>query len=247
MGGNNPFAPSGDGGAGGNGGGSSALLESLLGGMGSGFGSPPPSAGDGGGSAGVGGLGDLGGLASLLGAGGSGSTGGKPGVGAGLDSLAKSLLKNLYKRIEDESTQETVCRYLNGADPTQIRGVASMAGVPLSESAAARIAAFAGGVTPVGIRRSVKLAKRSINALSVVRKVLKVFAKYRHLIVLAVLAGWMKSAVLRPVVKVSAKKLLKGATATAAAAAIAEKVATKAAAAEEATKTAAEQLPKLAA
>ena len=112
-----------------------------------------------------------------------------------MDGLAKSLLKNLAKRIDDENTQKQICRYLNNADSNQLKMYASMAGVELPDATAEKISTFANGVTPKGVR----LAKRGIMIITTLKKVAKVIAKYRHLIVFFMIGGWIKSSLLRPV------------------------------------------------
>jgi hypothetical protein len=143
----------------------------------------------------------------------NGSNGG-PG-GSGMEGLAKSVLSSVAKKAEDKETQEMICKYLNSVDSTQLMGLSTMAGVPLSQSTAERIVSFAKSVTPRGIGKSVKLTKRILFVGSLMRKTLKIIGKYKHLIVLAVLIGWIKSAIQRPVVtavkKQSAKQVLNAA------------------------------------
>jgi len=155
---------------------------------------------------------------------------GAGGLGRGLDSLAKSVLKNLSKRIDDESTQQQICNFLNRADSAQLRSYASMAGMDLPAGAADRIASVATKVTPGGIKKGVKWSKRAIKAATVMRKTAKVIGKYRHLIVLAAILGWIKSAVLRPI-KISKKAAAKAAAAAAKAAVETAKAAATSAAA----------------
>ena len=181
LGGNNPFFPSSGNSAGSDP--SAALLGSLLNsaGSGDGIGSSP-----------------FGGLASLLGAAAHPNKQ-QRGNGGGMDGLAKSLLKNLAKRIDDENTQKQICRYLNNADSNQLKMYASMAGVELPDGTAEKISTFANGVTPKGLRKGVRLAKRGIMIITTLKKVAKVIAKYRHLIVFFMIGGWIKSSLLRPV------------------------------------------------
>ncbi len=145
-------------------------------------------------------FGALGGLGSMLGA---NAMGGKGGAGG----LAKSVLSSVSKRAEDKSTQEQICKYLNGLDSSQLISLSGMAGSPLSQGAADRIVSFAHGVTPKGIRKVVKWSKRILLVGSIMTKTLKIFGKYKHLLVLLLLVGWTKSAISRPVVvKKAAKK-----------------------------------------
>jgi hypothetical protein len=136
---------------------------------------------------------------SMLGSMGMGG-GNDPGAEGGMGNLAKSVLATVAKKAEDKSMQESVCKYLNGLNTASIISLSSMAGMPLSQSTAGKIASFAAGVTPRGIARSVKLTKRILFVGSLMRKTLQVIGKYKHLIVLMVLIGWTKSAIQRPVV-----------------------------------------------
>jgi hypothetical protein len=162
-------------------------------------------------------FGSLGALGSLLNSSSNGSIDGAPNTG-GMDSLAKSLLTSLTKRIEDESTQEMVCNYLNKVDASQISSLSSMAGVPLSSSVIDRIVGFSNGVTPKGMQKVIRLVKRLLFVGNVLRKTIQVIGKYKHLIVILMLIAWMKSAILRPVIvkakaaKATAETLSKAAT-----------------------------------
>ena len=118
------------------------------------------------------------------------------GGGGGMDTLAKSVLSNLLKKIEDEETQEKICSYLRSTNAQQIMSFAAMAGMPLGEESAERLASFANGVTPRGIGKSVSRVKKGVSIVKTVRRVLKVVDKYKSLIVLAVLCYWIRMAVL---------------------------------------------------
>lgn len=122
-----------------------------------------------------------------------------------MDTLAKSVLTNLVKRVEDVETQEMICGYLQAANTQQIMQLSSMAGVPLQEKSAQRLVALAGGVTPQGISRSVSRVKRGISIIKTVRKVMKVVDKYKAYIIVAVLCYWVRSVVTKPYV-MSAKQ-----------------------------------------
>lgn len=113
--------------------------------------------------------------------------------------LAKSVLSSLSKQVENESTQENICRYLQNANAAQVQQWAAMAGVPLSKGHASRLVSFCHGVTPMGIRRSVKTTKRVWYGISLVRKISQVANKYRHFLVLWALLAWIKSALQRPI------------------------------------------------
>jgi tetratricopeptide (TPR) repeat protein len=131
--------------------------------------------------------------------------------GEGQGNLAKSVLLSLSKRLEDESTQDTICQYLQGTSGPQLQQMASMAGMQLQQGQAAKIASICNGVTPKTIRRTVKMTKRAVYAVQLIRKILKTIAKYRNILVLIVLLAWIKSAYLRPIPinKRAAKRALK--------------------------------------
>jgi len=115
------------------------------------------------------------------------------------NNLAKSVMSNLLKRVEDENTQETICTYLQSTNTQQIMTFASMAGVQMKEDNARRLASLANGVTVKGIRKSITNIKRFISITKTCRKVLKVIDKYKAVIVLGMLFYWARSAVNRPI------------------------------------------------
>ena len=112
----------------------------------------------------------------------SGRRGRKKGKnGNGVDSLAKSILSSLMKRIEDEDTQKTICKYLHSTNTQQVMQYSTMAGVPMTETSASRLVKLANGVTPKGISKSISNVKRGISIIKTVRKVFKVIEKYKYL------------------------------------------------------------------
>jgi tetratricopeptide (TPR) repeat protein len=113
--------------------------------------------------------------------------------------LAKSVLSSLTKTVENESTQENICRYLQNTSVGQVQQLATMAGIPLSESHASRLVDFCHGVTPKGISKSVKTTKRLWYVISFLRKVSQIISKYRFVFIIWALTIWIKSAVKRPI------------------------------------------------
>ncbi|KAL7428004.1 hypothetical protein ACHAXH_003381 [Discostella pseudostelligera] len=187
--GSNPFMPAGNGSSDF----SSSLLSSLLSGGNNGS--------SGGGSSPLLGLmGDL--LAPQQPSSGGKKSGrggrGKSKKGNGVDSLAKSILSSLMKRIEDEDTQRTICEYLHSTNTQQVMQYATLAGIPMKEGNARRLVTFANGVTPKGIRKSISNVKRGISIIKAVRKVFKVIEKYKYVIILAVTCYWIRCAILEP-------------------------------------------------
>ena len=124
----------------------------------------------------------------------------------GMDNLAKSVVKNVMKRIEDKDTQETICGYLQSTNKQQIMQISTMAGVPMKEESARRLAGIANGITPKGIRKGLRRVKRGLKVIKTGRKILKVLDKYKPFIIVAVILYWARSAVLAPY-PVSKKKL----------------------------------------
>mmetsp|Transcript_9424 Transcript_9424/g.19518 ORF Transcript_9424/g.19518 Transcript_9424/m.19518 type:complete len:690 (+) Transcript_9424:254-2323(+) len=129
--------------------------------------------------------------------------------GGGMDSLAKSVLSNLMKKIEDEETQEQICRYLHSTNKQQVIQFSAMAGVPMTDDNASRLVSFANGITPKGISRNISRVKRGLKVFKTVRKILKVLDKYKPVIILVILCYWIRSAIVEPypVSKKQAKKI----------------------------------------
>ena len=126
--------------------------------------------------------------------------------GGGIETMAKSMVSSLTKRIEEEETQKMVCKFLNGLNEQQLLTYSSMAGISLNEKTSARIVSFAKSVTPPRIQRTIVTTKRIIKVGKIIRAISKFVTKYKHLIILFVLASWMKSAMLRPIVIKPSKK-----------------------------------------
>lgn len=129
--------------------------------------------------------------------------------GGGVDSLAKSVLSNLMKKIEDEETQEQICRYLHSTNKQQVLQFSAMAGVPMTDDNASRLVSFANGITPKGISRNISRVKRVLKVFKTMRKILKVLDKYKPVIILVILCYWIRSAIVEPypVSKKQAKKI----------------------------------------
>jgi hypothetical protein len=189
--GNNPFMPVGAGSSDF----SSSLLSTLLS---SGNGSSS-GGGSGGGSPLLGLMGDLLSPQPMVSGKRSGrGSRGKSKKGGGADSLAKSILTSLMKRIEDEDTQSTICKYLHSTNTQQVMQYATMAGIPMKEGSARRLVSFANGVTPKGIRKSISNVKRGISVIKTLRKIFKVIEKYKYIIILTVTCYWIRSAIVEP-------------------------------------------------
>jgi hypothetical protein len=142
-------------------------------------------------------------------------TGGKDGAAGGGGKLAKSVLQSLSKRLEEESTQDTICGYLQGTNKAQLTQLAAMAGAgnALSGKQIDKVVDFCHGVTPKTIRRTVRTTKGVIYVVQIFRRILKILTKYKSLIAAIIFLQWTKSAVLRPlpINKAAAKRALKDA------------------------------------
>jgi hypothetical protein len=141
-------------------------------------------------------------------------TGGKDGAaGGGGGKLAKSVLQSLSKRLEEESTQDTICGYLHGTNKAQLTQLAAMAGAgdTLSGKQIDKVVDFCHGVTPKTIRTTVRTTKGVIYVVQIFRRILKILTKYKSLIAAIIFLQWTKSAVLRPlpINKAAAKRALK--------------------------------------
>lgn len=188
-----------------------SLLESLI---------NKSSVGDEGASS-SGGFPDFSPASLLLGNGGGSNLLGTLGSGSG--GMAKSIIKNLAKRLDDESTQVTICNFLQKTNKAQLMSLASMAGLDnaLEETQVNRLVKFCHGITPKGIRRTVLGTKILVYFVKLIRRTIQVINRYKTLIVAALMLQWMKSAILRPLpintraakkaAKIAAKEALKGA------------------------------------
>lgn len=138
------------------------------------------------------------------------------GGSAGGGGLAKSVLTSLSKKLDDEETQDRICGFLQSTSGPQLQQMASMAGLSLAPAQAIKIASFCQSITRKTLRTMVKLTKRLVYVVQLIRKVLLLMAKYRTLLILLCLAGWTKSAILRPIpLSKSAKRALRLASQTA--------------------------------
>jgi len=129
-----------------------------------------------------------------------------------ITNMIKTTLSTFTKRIEDETTQQNICTYLQSITIAQLSNIVSMTGIPIPNSLQIRIVTFANNVTPISIQKYTLFVKRLIYIGTIVKKILKVISKYKHIIVFMFVMVWIKSSLLRPVVTTSrraAKKALK--------------------------------------
>jgi len=134
-------------------------------------------------------------------------------LGSGGGGLAKSVLQNLSKKLDDESTQETICNYLQQTSKAQIQNLASMGGIDnvLQDSHLDRLVNFCHGITPKGIRRMVRTTKVVVYIAKVIRRTAKLISKYKSLLAVIFIMQWAKCSIFRPmpIDKRAAKKVAK--------------------------------------
>ena len=178
-----------------------ALLESLM-----------NKSGSGNGSAGAGGLPDFSPASLLLGSGSDGNSM-LGALGSGGGGLAKSVIQNLLKKMDDESTHETICTFLQQTSTAQIKNLASMAGInnPLQDSQLDKLVNFCHRITPKGIRRTVRATKVMVYIGKLIRQTIKLINKYKSLLAAIFILQWAKSSIFRPIPinKGAAKKAAK--------------------------------------
>jgi hypothetical protein len=114
-------------------------------------------------------------------------------------SLAKSVLSSLSKKLQDDSTQDSICTFLQQTSPLQLRSLAGMAGFPLAERQADRLAQFCRGITPRTLQGWIRTSQRVASGVRLVRKLFRLLAKYRSLLIVVCVLAWTKSAILRPI------------------------------------------------
>ncbi len=142
------------------------------------------------------------------------SLGGSDTGGAG---LAKSVIKSLSKRLDDENTQISISTFLQRTDKTQLQHFALMAGFDVPDTYLDRIENMCHRITPKTVKRTVTTTRCAIYFARIVRRAYKLAQKYKTLLVALVLLQWTKSAILRPMpvdhvaARRHAKELLKDA------------------------------------
>jgi len=150
-----------------------------------------------------------GGAASML----SALTGAGGGKGEG--GFAGSMIRNLSKRLDDEDTQETICNYLQRTNKQQLGSLVAMTPIAdsIDDTQLERVVNFCHGVTPRGIRRTVKFTKVTAYIVKFFRRLIKLINKYKALFAVLLILQWTKSSAFRPIpLSPEAKKAAKKAT-----------------------------------
>lgn len=132
--------------------------------------------------------------------------------------LAKSIVKKLTQKLQDDA--EGICRHLNSTTPAQLQQWATLAGASLSDRQANQLVSVCHAVTPKRITATVAWSKRVWYGVSLMRKSLQLVQKYRQILILAAIFGWIRSSLHRPApINKRAARLAAKAAAKAAAAA----------------------------
>ncbi|KAL7579001.1 hypothetical protein ACA910_019045 [Epithemia clementina (nom. ined.)] len=128
----------------------------------------------------------LAGMASLLG--GLNSAG-----GGGRRRTTKGVGSNLVNTLSSKSTQKMICAALHSTSPQQIQQYATMAGVPLSEKTASRLVRACHNVEPKHLQFYLSTGQRIWFGVQLMRKIGKVLAQYRTVLVILFLLVWVRS------------------------------------------------------
>lgn len=121
-------------------------------------------------------------------------------LGSGGSGMAKSVVKNLVKKLDDESTHTTICNFLQNTNKAQLSNLLGMAGAAsvVDDKMLDKIVNFCHGVTPKGIRRTVKGTKVIVYFAKVIQRTMKLVNKYKSVLVALLILQWAKSAISRP-------------------------------------------------
>ena len=123
------------------------------------------------------------------------------------NALIQSVLASLSKRLTDDSTHAMLSGLLHSVTAPQLQSWASLAGVSLPPSTTTSLASFLQSVTPRTIRRTVTWCQRGAYSVQLVRRVGKVLAKYRTMLVTWLFAWWMLAALRRPLPAKSLRRM----------------------------------------
>jgi len=168
-------------------------------------------------------VGDMSPLSMLMG-GNSGGGGGAAsmlsaltgaGGGKGERGFAGSMIRNLSNQLDDEDTQETICNFLQRTNKQQLGSLVAMTPIAdsIDDTQLERVVNFCHGVTPRGIRRTVKFTKVTAYIVKFFRRLIKLINKYKALFAVLLILQWTKSSAFRPIpLSPEAKKAAKKAT-----------------------------------
>ena len=137
------------------------------------------------------------------------------GSGNGEGGFAGSMIRNLSKRLDDENTQETICNFLQRTNKQQLGSLVAMTPIAdsINDTQLERVVDFCHGVTPRGIRRTVKFTKVTAYIVKLFRRLFKLINKYKALLAVLLILQWTKSSAFRPIpLSPQARKAAKKAT-----------------------------------
>jgi hypothetical protein len=109
--------------------------------------------------------------------------------------LVQSVVQSLLKRMDDRATQEQICRALQNTSTEQLQQYGALLGLPVAHSAVVR---FCHGMSLPRLRRLVRWTKTLAALLQWGRKLLRLGTKYRTLLAVGFLYGWIQAAWCRP-------------------------------------------------
>lgn len=118
----------------------------------------------------------------------------------GGSSLAQSVFKSLSKRLDDENTHSTICKYLKKTNKNQLQQLLAIGGMSevIQDSQIDRLVSICHGITPKAIKRVVKATKGAVYSIKLVHRTMQVINKYNTVIVGLIILQWTKSALFRP-------------------------------------------------
>lgn len=119
----------------------------------------------------------------------------------GMGSFAMSTLSSIAKGLEDETMQQNIAKQLRETSSVQLQQLASMAGLQMSPRQSETLARWCSCVTPKAIRWVIQATKIAFYTVHLVRKITQLLSRYRGMVVLALILGWSKSAISRPLPK----------------------------------------------
>jgi len=126
----------------------------------------------------------------------NGATEGDPANASGAserENLFGSVISVLGKQLESKESQEKICSLVNNfGTPFSVTQVATMAGVPMNNGNAKRIAQFCSTLTPDKLEKGVSLAKRLVKMAKVCGKLVQVVSKLSNLVVYILLFAWVR-------------------------------------------------------
>jgi hypothetical protein len=123
----------------------------------------------------------------------------KSGFDTAGSGLAKSVIKSLAKRLDDDDTLLMISSFLQKTNSAQLNQFASMAGIDVPPIYLDRIESICHRITPKTVKRTVMTTKFAIYVVRIFRRFSRLLQKYKSLLVILAILQWTKSAILRPI------------------------------------------------